>query len=131
MTYPNTGLLGSSDSKLMIQTEGPLHTANRFNKPLNVSALGGTAIGIAYTSDVHSLGPNDMTIISVNYSSPWKRETEYKIPKGMPPCPEDGCICSWNWMHRVGSNGGEGYPWEIVSRPARVGICGAGPEMWS
>ena len=99
-----------------------------------MTALGGTAIGIAYTSDVHSVQPNDMTIISVNHASPWKREAIYDIPKGLPSCPEDGCICSWNWLHRGGQNGGEGYPWEIVSAPrfrvagglrvARVAGCG-------
>lgn len=100
-----------------IQSTGPLHTTNRFDKPLDISALGGTAIGIAYTSDINSVKPNDMTIISVNHASPWKRETAYPIPAGMPPCPEGGCICSWNWLHRGPGNGGEGYGNEIVSGP--------------
>lgn len=97
-----------------VQNIGPLHTTNRFDKPLDVSALGGTAIGIAYTSDIDNVKPNDMTIISVNQASPWKRDTPYPIPAGLPPCPAGGCICSWNWLHRGPGNGGEGYGNEIV-----------------
>ena len=37
----------STKAQLMRQYEGTLHTKNRFNKPVNVTALGGTAIGIA------------------------------------------------------------------------------------
>lgn len=85
---------------------------NRFGQSVNVKAFGGTALGIAYTSDVNALKPNDMTIISVNYASPWNRQVSYQIPAGMPPCPSGGCICSWNWIHRAGN--GEGYGEEIV-----------------
>jgi hypothetical protein len=102
--------LGSSDTDE--QGEGALHTTNRFGQSVSVKAFGGTSLGIAYTSDINSLRPNDMTIISVNYASPWTRQVAYKIPAGMPPCPSGGCICSWNWIHRAGN--GEGYGEEIV-----------------
>lgn len=106
--------------KLKCKNEGALHTTNRFGQSLNVARFGGTAIGIAYTSDVNAVKPNDMTIISVNYASPWTRQVGYRIPAGMPPCPSGGCICSWNWVHRAGN--GEGYRDEIVSIPT---VCDA------
>lgn len=54
-----------------------------------------------------------MTIISVNYTSPWYRLTTYEIPADLPPCPEGGCICTWNWVHLAGHGEGDGE--EIVS----------------
>lgn len=88
---------------------------NSFDSPYppNTTWFGGTAIAIAYTSDINAVKPSDMTVISVNYTSPWKRLTEYQIPAGLPACPDDGCLCTWNWIHRGGN--GEGYPWEMVS----------------
>ena len=74
--------------------------------------FGGTALAIAYTSDVDNLQPGDLTVFSVNYTSVWARETVYQVPKGMPPCPTGGCLCTWNWFHLA--NHGEGNPWEIV-----------------
>jgi hypothetical protein len=42
--------------------------------PLLLTALrGGTAISIAYTSDFASLKPEDLTVISVNYTSVYDR----------------------------------------------------------
>lgn len=81
--------------------------------PVNTSALGGSALAIAYTSDYTSLKPNDMVIISVNYTSPWYRLTDYEIPMGLPPCPAGGCLCTWNWVHLAGHGEGDGE--EIVS----------------
>ena len=94
------------------QTVGPLHVNNKFGEEPDPQYFGGTAIAIAYTSDVASLQPGDMTVISVNYTSVWTRETEYKIPCGLPPCPPGGCLCTWNWIHQDGH--GEGYGKEIV-----------------
>lgn len=54
-----------------------------------------------------------MTIISVNYTSPWYRLTDYAIPADLPECPDDGCICTWNWVHLAGHGEGDGE--EIVS----------------
>jgi len=94
---------------------GALHVVdNTFEstQPVNASSLGGSALAIAYTSDYTSIGPNDMTIISVNYTSPWYRLTNYAIPANLPPCPEGGCICTWNWIHLAGNGEGDGE--EIV-----------------
>lgn len=99
------------------QTEGQLHVENTFGQPVDESKFGGTAIAIAYTSDVASLQPNDMTVISVNYRSVWEREIGYDIPAGLPPCPEGGCLCTWNWIHQP-----MGYANEIVS-PIPKGDC--------
>jgi hypothetical protein len=58
-----------------------------------------SALSIAYESDVTKLRPNSFTVISVNYASVWKRETDYQIPAELPACPPGGCHCSWNWIH--------------------------------
>ena len=105
-----------------VQNEGALHTTNRFGQSTNIKRFGGTALGIAYTSNINAVKPNDMTIISVNYASPWNRQVGYKIPSGMPPCPSGGCICSWNWIHRA--NNGEGYAYEIYNLLYRCRITG-------
>ncbi len=63
--------------------------------------FGGTALAIAYTSDVTNLKPNDLTVISINYASVWTRITTFNIPTGMPACPSGGCLCTWNWIHEV------------------------------
>jgi len=86
---------------------------NTFGQPVDYSKFGGTALAIAYTSDVGSLQPNDMTVISVNHNSVWEREISYDIPAGLPPCPAGGCLCTWNWIHQA--SGSEGYGSEIVS----------------
>lgn len=96
-----------------MQTVGQLHVMNTYGQPVDNSKFGGTALAIAYTSDVAFLQPNDMTIISVNYNSVWEREIVYDIPAGLPPCPPGGCLCTWNWIHQSSSL--EGYANEIVS----------------
>lgn len=90
-----------------------MHVMNTYGQAPDNSKFGGTALAIAYTSDVGSLQPNDMTVISINQNSVWEREIGYDIPAGLPPCPEGGCLCTWNWIHQAG--GTEGYPFEIVS----------------
>ncbi|KAL7423042.1 hypothetical protein Q5752_002341 [Cryptotrichosporon argae] len=100
----------------------PLHNANKFGQPLNVSLFGGTALAIAYTSDVNALKPSDMTVISINYTSPWQRETIYQIPAGLPACPANGCLCTWNWIHQ--QNHKEGYGQEIYNTLYRCKVNG-------
>ncbi|KAJ4475502.1 hypothetical protein J3R30DRAFT_3772371 [Lentinula aciculospora] len=68
-----------------------LHTQNQ-------SMAAGTALAIAYTSDVSSLKPEDLVVFSVAYNTPWKRLTTYDIPASLPACPEGGCICAWGWI---------------------------------
>ncbi|OCF78392.1 hypothetical protein I204_00332 [Kwoniella mangroviensis CBS 8886] len=101
---------------------GALHVMNTYNGSVDNSLFGGTALAIAYTSDPSSLSPNDMTVISVNQNSVWEREISYQIPAGLPPCPEGGCICTWNWIHQGGK--GEGYPYEIYNVAYRCQVTG-------
>ncbi|CAK9782491.1 hypothetical protein CC85DRAFT_209427 [Cutaneotrichosporon oleaginosum] len=104
---------------------GPLHTANEYGTPyarLNVSRFGGTALAIAYESDPYKVKPEDMVVISVNHTSPWFRLVEYRIPPGLPPCPKDGCICTWNWIHT--RMNGEGYGNEIYNNMYKCKITG-------
>ena len=93
-----------------------MHNSFDSPAPLNESWFGGSALAVAYTSDIDTVSPHDFTVISTNLTSPWVRETGYEIPT-MPECPEGGCLCTWNWLHQ--SNHGEGYPFEIV----RAAVC--------
>jgi hypothetical protein len=103
--------------------EGALHVVNRFNNSnVDPKWFGGTALAIAYTSDVDNLQPNDLTVISVNHYSVWFRETPYAIPAGLPPCPSGGCLCTWNWIHQTGN--GEGYGQEIYNNLYRCTVTG-------
>jgi hypothetical protein len=102
---------------------GALHVVNNSfesTQPVNASAFGGSALAIAYTSNWTTVQPNEMTIISVNYTSPWYRLTDYAIPANLPPCPEEGCICTWNWMHLAGHGEGDGT--EMVSHQLRSSL---------
>lgn len=92
---------------------GPMHTSNRADQPIDNSRFGGTYIAITYNPNINVVEPIDMTVISINSTSPWQRDTVYKFPAGMPKCPEGGCICTWGWNHL--RNNGEGYGSEIVS----------------
>lgn len=91
---------------------GPMHTSNKPGQPVDNSRFGGTYIAIAYSSDINAVVPDSMTVISINATSPWQRETVYKFPAGLPACPPEGCICTWGWNHL--RNNGEGYGSEIV-----------------
>lgn len=62
------------------------------------SDAAGTSLAIAYKSDINQVGIEDLVVFSVAPNSPWHRRTSYLIPADMPACPEDGCICSWNWI---------------------------------
>ncbi|EJU02917.1 hypothetical protein DACRYDRAFT_78824 [Dacryopinax primogenitus] len=57
----------------------------------------GCGFGIAYKSDVSTVGPEDITIFSVNYTCPWYRYQWFDVPADLPPC--DDCICTFNWIH--------------------------------
>lgn len=95
---------------------------NTFGQPVVDHWFGGTALAIAYTSDVDALQPSDMTVISINSTSPWVRLTNYPIPAGLPSCPSGGCLCSWSWIHE--NNHGEGYGPEIYSTLYRCTVSG-------
>lgn len=75
---------------------------NKYDQPVNNSYFGGTALSIAYTSNVDELKPSEMTVISANYTSVWYRELSFEIPKDLPSCGDEGCLCTWNWIHQVG-----------------------------
>jgi len=63
--------------------------------------LEGCALAIAYKSDVRAVQPEDFTVFSVNQTCVWTRFTDFQVPARMPPCPKDGCICSFFWIHSV------------------------------
>ena len=63
--------------------------------------LEGCSLAIAYKSDVKDVQPEDFTVFSVNHTCVWTRFTEFQVPARMPPCPKDGCICAFFWIHAV------------------------------
>jgi len=104
---------------------GALHSADPWSTPVDqVQDVKGTAIAIVYESDVHKIKPEDFVVISTNARSPWIRDTEYKIPAGLPPCPEGGCHCMWGWIH--GTKGGK--PNEMYMTGYRCNVTNADPN---
>lgn len=74
---------------------------NVYGKPPAARWFGGSSIAISYSSDANASRAADFTVISVNSTSVWTRETIYQIPANMPKCPAGGCLCTWNWLHLV------------------------------
>lgn len=87
---------------------GALHTLDTYDTaiPTNVEGCG---LSIAYQSDVFKLQPEDFTVISTNYTCPWKKNVEFQIPEDLPACPEGGCHCAWGWIHSQLSGGEQMY----------------------
>ncbi|BEI80878.1 hypothetical protein CcaverHIS002_0200380 [Cutaneotrichosporon cavernicola] len=114
--------------------EYPLHTVNWFNKQPDISKLGGAALAIAYTSDAKNVKGSDFTVVSVQYRAVWERVITFNIPSGMPECPPEGCLCTWNWLHTAlntrnppapaGQPQGEGYGFEIFNTLFRCKVSG-------
>lgn len=107
-TYGHPGMANQPKMAFACRTVQPLHNGgdNSFDtayEQLDRQQFGGTAIGIAYTDDITAVQPEDFTIITVNHTSPWFRLTDYTIPKDLPPCPENGCLCTWSWIHTIGT----------------------------
>ncbi|WVQ72578.1 hypothetical protein IAR50_002136 [Cryptococcus sp. DSM 104548] len=86
---------------------GVLHTTDEFgDDPVDVKGCG---IGIAYKSDVNDIVPEDFTVISVNYTCPWKKHVDFQIPSDLPACPEGGCHCMWGWIHNSDAGTEQNY----------------------
>jgi hypothetical protein len=73
--------------------------------------LGGCALSVAYNSDPYAIKPEDLVVFSVNYTCVWYLHTDFQIPKQMPKCPNDKCICFWHWIHLADS--GSEQSWSI------------------
>ena len=100
----------------------------------------GCALAIAYKSDVNDVKPEDFTIFSTNKTCVWYRFTDFQIPTDLPPCPEGGCICSFNWIHAPDSGSEQiffnGYRCKVtnsnsnkkVAKPRVARRCGPNPD---
>ena len=77
-----------------------MHTADQWGSP-NPTDLKGCALAIAYESDPSKIQPEDFTVISVNHECVWKKNIDFQIPNNLPPCPEGGCHCLWEWTHAI------------------------------
>ncbi|KAI0703797.1 hypothetical protein BC835DRAFT_1303060 [Cytidiella melzeri] len=75
----------------------------------DINDVAGSAIAIAYKSDVNDVKPEDFVIISTKRQSPWYLNNDFQIPAGLPACPEGGCICAWFWIHEPDSGSEQMY----------------------
>ncbi|KZV85461.1 hypothetical protein EXIGLDRAFT_841482 [Exidia glandulosa HHB12029] len=64
---------------------------------LDEANASGSALAIAYKSDIHSVEWSDLVVFSVAPNTPWRRIAKFEVPKDMPACPDGGCICAWGW----------------------------------
>ncbi|KXN89494.1 hypothetical protein AN958_05656, partial [Leucoagaricus sp. SymC.cos] len=103
--------------------------------------LKGCALAVAYKSNVDDVKPEDFTIFSVNQTCVWTRFTDFQVPKRMPECPDEGCICSFFWVHSAKAGGEENYmngfrckvtnatSTTPLAKPEIPRRCGADPEF--
>lgn len=94
-----------------VSDAGSTHTKDKMNTPYDkILDVRGTALSIAYIEDATLSQPEDFTVISVNYSTPWVLAGDFHIPDNLPPCPPAGCLCQWGWIHSPDAgNPGEMY----------------------
>ncbi|KZV86197.1 hypothetical protein EXIGLDRAFT_774852 [Exidia glandulosa HHB12029] len=64
---------------------------------LDEANASGSALAIAYKSDIHTVEWSDLVVFSVAPNTPWRRVAKFEVPKDMPACPPEGCICAWGW----------------------------------
>ncbi|EJT50593.1 hypothetical protein A1Q1_08295 [Trichosporon asahii var. asahii CBS 2479] len=96
-TWGNT--LGNyGDEKRACGAHGMRHCEDGDNAS-ELKDVKGCAIAIGYESDPRKLDPSKMVVISVDYQCPWFKAARFEIPAGLPPCPPEGCLCTWNWIH--------------------------------
>lgn len=72
-----------------------------------IDDLEGCSLAIAYKDKVEDVKPEDFTVFSVNQTCVWTRFTDFAVPERMPPCPDDGCICAFFWVHSPNAGGEE------------------------
>jgi hypothetical protein len=65
----------------------------------SISDVAGCALAITYKSNQYDVQPEDFAVFSTNPTCVWNRYTDFEVPAAMPACPEEGCICSWFWIH--------------------------------
>ncbi|KAJ9105892.1 hypothetical protein QFC20_004227 [Naganishia adeliensis] len=100
---------------------GAMHTIDTWGDP-NPKNVKGTSIAIAYESDINKVTPEMFAVISVNYTSPWFQQTDYRIPGDLPSCPSGGCLCMWSWVHSV--EGGSEQIYQLAYRCKVTGATG-------
>ncbi|TMW59783.1 hypothetical protein Poli38472_004852 [Pythium oligandrum] len=58
----------------------------------------GTAFAISYVSELEDVTMENLVVFTTLEHTPWKRKGVYQVPKNMPACPPQGCICAWLWV---------------------------------
>ncbi|GAA6007472.1 hypothetical protein JCM11491_004174 [Sporobolomyces phaffii] len=65
--------------------------------------LSGCALAIADKDDIEQVGWDDLAVFSVNQRCVRDRVTSFEIPKQLPKCSGDKCICAWLWLANNGT----------------------------
>jgi hypothetical protein len=99
----------------------------------NSSRAAGTSFAISYESDITKVTQENLVVFSVAYHTPWKRITTYEVPADMPPCPADGCICSWNWIPNGCGTANmymQGYKCKVTNSKSNTPLAKPKPAVW-
>ncbi|KZV82398.1 hypothetical protein EXIGLDRAFT_346376 [Exidia glandulosa HHB12029] len=64
----------------------------------NEDDAAGTVFAISYNSDMGKVNMDNLVVFTVAEKTPYKRIATYQVPKLMPACPPEGCICAWGWV---------------------------------
>lgn len=71
---------GACDGPAPTHGLGALHTSDSWEDPAPHDVKG-CALAIAYTSDENAVTPEEMTVFSVNYTCPWKRDVDFQVSR--------------------------------------------------
>ncbi|KAF8426953.1 hypothetical protein EV426DRAFT_686441 [Tirmania nivea] len=94
--------------RVVAQPRGSTRTVDKYRKWLGkyvIAKFAGSALAIAYKSNAADVTPDDFVVFSVAHDSPARQLQAYPVPAGLPPCPNNKCICAWFWIHD--SRGGD------------------------
>lgn len=72
-------------------------------EPVNDTLLSGCALAIANVDDIEDVTWDNLVIFSVQQQCVKKKMTSFEVPKMMPPCSGEKCICGWFWLAETGT----------------------------
>lgn len=99
----------------------------------NQSMAAGTAFAISYEPKIENVKLDNLVVFTVTPNTPWKKVTTYQVPAAMPPCPPEGCFCTWLW---VPDNCGEPnqnvvvYKCRVVNSTSTIPLAPPTPAVW-
>ncbi|ORY51762.1 hypothetical protein BCR35DRAFT_310676 [Leucosporidium creatinivorum] len=82
---------------------GAYHSGDPDSSTIDDDLLSGCAIGIADVDNIEDVTMDNLAIISVQSQCVRQKVTSFDIPKRLPPCSGDKCICAWFWLANNGT----------------------------